>query len=133
MKEVKEKAEKYFIKVYDDIPFTIVLYHEKDLRCYTYIKVFEILGNVYPSKQPIYHEIGSRSSEDMVYDLENATPLLEGFVKWDGSSQLSFLEDVCPYGKNEAIQYGKLFISIFELVEEFNKSTIGKNEIYYDL
>ncbi len=49
-------------------------------------------------------KIGGDSSIDLVYDLAQAERLIEGFVKWDGCSEISFDGTMHLCGKDDINQ-----------------------------
>lgn len=107
------------------------------------IEAFAVTGEVYSEKGLEYDppmksfaRKGARSSMDTTYELDEAQRVIDGYVKWDGCSDLDFFPDrngndhFC--GKNNAMGLGLLIGEIYEFARELLGSKVSDRELFND-
>jgi len=64
------------------------------LEHWTDLKVYKIAGRDLDDDRASFDRAGAMNSSDLVYDIEKAETYLEGYIKWDGCSEL---DQGCPH------------------------------------
>ena len=133
MKEIQE---------WEDISITAVFETVKDgFAPSVSFKLYELIGE-YNDGEKTYELRGATSSSETTANLEDAQTLIDGHIKWDGCSHVTFGDDegyihMCGFSSwkqmHEAIartwEYARLKLSQDHTKDEFDESLVTHTPI----
>lgn len=91
------------------------------------VKVYEIVSRgMDANKTPMFRRKDARDSEDLVLDIEQAEPYLQGYLKWDGCAELDM---GCPHwcGEQDFIQHAMLLNYLWQRAHQLMDNSDYKN------